>query len=55
MVNFVYAIGDRATGECLLVDPAYAVDDLIDVLAADDMTVTGVLVTHYHPDHVGGR
>ena len=24
MVNFVYAIGDRATGECVLVDPAYA-------------------------------
>ena len=23
MVNFVYAIGDRITGECLLVDPAY--------------------------------
>ena len=23
MVNFVYAIGDRETGECLLVDPAY--------------------------------
>jgi hydroxyacylglutathione hydrolase len=22
MVNFVYAIGDRTTGECLLVDPA---------------------------------
>jgi hydroxyacylglutathione hydrolase len=55
MVNFVYAIGDRATGECLLVDPAYAVDDLIDVVAADDMTVSGVLITHYHPDHVGGE
>ena len=54
MVNFVYAIGDRATGECLLVDPAYAVDDLIDVVGADEMTVSGVLVTHYHPDHVGG-
>ncbi len=54
MVNFVYAIGDRATGECLLVDPAYAVNELVDTLAADDMTVSGVLVTHYHPDHVGG-
>ena len=30
MVNFVYAIGDRATGECVLVDPAYGVDDLVD-------------------------
>lgn len=54
MVNFVYAIGDRRTGECLLVDPAYAVEELIDVVGADAMTVTGVLATHYHPDHVGG-
>jgi hydroxyacylglutathione hydrolase len=54
MVNFVYAIGDRATGECVLVDPAYAVDDLLDVVAQDEMRVTGVLATHYHPDHIGG-
>ena len=54
MVNFVYAIGDRSTGECLLVDPAYAVADLLDTVAADDMRVTGVLATHYHADHVGG-
>ena len=54
MVNFVYALGDRTTGECLLVDPAYAVAELIDAVQADGMTVTGVLATHYHPDHVGG-
>lgn len=54
MVNFAYAIGDRTTGECLLVDPAYAVADLLDTVAADGMRVTGVLATHYHPDHVGG-
>ena len=54
MVNFVYAIGDRSTGETLLVDPAYAVNDLIDVVEADGMRVTGVLATHYHADHIGG-
>lgn len=54
MVNFVYAIGDRTTGDCLLVDPAYAVDELLDVVEADGMRCTGVLATHYHPDHVGG-
>ena len=54
MVNFVYAIGDRATGECVLVDPAYGVDDLVDAVEADGMIVGGVLATHYHPDHVGG-
>ena len=54
MVNFVYAIGDRATGECVLIDPAYAVDDLVDLIEADGMRLTGVLATHYHADHVGG-
>lgn len=54
MVNFVYAIGDRSSGECLLIDPAYAVADLLNVVAVDDMRVTGVLATHYHADHVGG-
>ena len=54
MVNFVYAIGDRATGECVLVDPAYDPAGLIATVAADGMTVTGVLATHYHADHIGG-
>lgn len=54
MVNFVYAIGDRETGEALLVDPAYDVNGLVDVLEADGMRCAGVLATHYHPDHIGG-
>lgn len=54
MVNFVYAIGDRETGEAVIVDPAYDVRGILDVLAADGMRCTGALATHYHPDHVGG-
>lgn len=54
MANFVYLIGDRQTRDCLVVDPAYAVDDLMRVANEDAMTVSGVLATHYHPDHVGG-
>ena len=55
MVNFVYLIGDRATGEAVVVDPAYAVGDLVDLLEADGRKLTGVLGTHYHPDHLGGQ
>lgn len=54
MVNFAYAVGDRSTGECLLVDPAYSVAELIDAVEADDMRVVGALASHYHADHVGG-
>src|SRR5437870_4666070 len=55
MVNFVYLIGDRDTGEAVIVDPAYSVRELIDIAAADDMRLTGALATHYHADHVGGK
>jgi glyoxylase-like metal-dependent hydrolase (beta-lactamase superfamily II) len=55
MVNFVYLIGDRETGEAVIVDPAYNVKDLLDIVAADDMRLTGVLGTHFHPDHLGGE
>jgi glyoxylase-like metal-dependent hydrolase (beta-lactamase superfamily II) len=54
MVNFVYLVGDRATGEAVVVDAAYDVRSILDVAAADDMRITGALATHYHPDHVGG-
>jgi glyoxylase-like metal-dependent hydrolase (beta-lactamase superfamily II) len=54
MRNFAYLIGDRQSGDCVVVDPAYAAGDLVDTLEADGMHLSGVLVTHHHPDHVGG-
>jgi glyoxylase-like metal-dependent hydrolase (beta-lactamase superfamily II) len=54
MVNFVYLVGDKETGEAVIVDPAYGVDDLLGMLAADGMECVGALVTHFHADHVGG-
>ncbi len=55
MVNFAYLIGDRQTGEAVIVDPAYDVSGLLAVLEADDMAPVGVLGTHYHADHIGGN
>jgi glyoxylase-like metal-dependent hydrolase (beta-lactamase superfamily II) len=54
MVNFIYLIGDREAGEAMVVDPAYDIRGILDVLEADGMRLVGVLATHYHPDHVGG-
>ena len=54
MVNFVYLVGDRDTGEAMVIDAAYDVAGILDLLAADDMRLTGALATHCHPDHVGG-
>ncbi|MBH0780036.1 MBL fold metallo-hydrolase [Nocardia bovistercoris] len=54
MRNFAYLVGDRETGECVVVDPAYAASDLVAVAEQDGLRLTGVLATHHHPDHVGG-
>src|SRR5260370_32499885 len=54
MLNFAYLIGDRETKDAVVVDPAYAAGDLVDALEADGMHLSGVLVTHHHPHHVGG-
>ncbi len=54
MQNFVYLIGDADSGEAVLVDPAWAVDELVAKVHGLGMRLVGALATHYHPDHVGG-
>ena len=54
MQNFVYLVGDAVARECVVVDPAWGIDTILDTAAADDMSIIGALVTHTHQDHVGG-
>jgi len=54
MANFVYLIGDLDKREAMIVDPAWDVAALLRILDEDGMKLTGALVTHYHPDHIGG-
>lgn len=55
MANFVYLIGDDRTRECMVVDPAWDIRGIINFVEQEEMRLTGALVTHYHPDHVGGE
>ena len=54
MRNHVYVVGDSASGEVVLVDPAYDVPALLGWVEEAGLTLAGVLATHYHADHVGG-
>ena len=55
MANFVYLIGDEEQKACMVVDPAWDIRGILDVVDKDEMTLVGALVTHYHPDHIGGN
>ena len=37
MANFIYLIGDRSTGECVVIDPAWDIDGILNVAAEDEM------------------
>src|SRR3990167_6096912 len=54
MQNFVYLIGDQATREAVVVDPAWNVDAILQAAEKDGYKITGALVTHTHFDHVNG-
>jgi len=55
MQNFIYMIGSKRTRECLVVDPAWDTQGLVDFAQQEGLRIVGALVTHYHPDHVGGQ
>ena len=55
MANFVYLVGDDEQKLCMVVDPAWDIPGIIEVADHEGMRLTGALVTHYHPDHVGGN
>jgi glyoxylase-like metal-dependent hydrolase (beta-lactamase superfamily II) len=50
----MYLLGDPKSREALVVDPAWDVHSLLDIAENDGYKIVGALITHYHPDHVGG-
>jgi glyoxylase-like metal-dependent hydrolase (beta-lactamase superfamily II)/rhodanese-related sulfurtransferase len=50
-----YLVGDENTGAAVVVDPAYAVEQYLDAAAADGLSITRVLETHTHADHLSGH
>jgi len=55
MQNYVYLIGSNETRKVAVVDAAWEIDTILKIAAQDDVEITHALVTHTHPDHVGGR
>lgn len=53
--NFGYLLGDRETGEALLIDPSFDPEALVARAKAQGLRVTHILNTHGHPDHSNGN
>jgi hydroxyacylglutathione hydrolase len=50
-----YLIGDPATGEAFVVDPAYAIEQYLEAADDEAVRIVRVLETHTHADHVSGH
>lgn len=51
--NYIWLLRDPASRQAVVVDPGDAAPVLA-TLAADDLQLAGIMITHHHYDHVGG-
>lgn len=49
-----YVVGGRSTNEVAVIDPALAIDEVLELVRLRDFTVKYVIDTHIHADHVSG-
>lgn len=54
MANYVYFVGDPNTREVAVVDPAWDVDRIEEIAREHELTISKILITHSHFDHING-
>lgn len=55
MAVFAYLVGDEQTGEGIVIDPAAEAEHLIDEAKHMGFTITMIVNTHGHVDHIGAN
>lgn len=51
--NYIWCIANSADRNALIIDPGQA-KPVLEYLAAHDLSLDAIFITHHHPDHVGG-
>jgi len=54
MENFIYLIIDNQTRRAAVVDPAWDVPEILKLAEQKGVTITDILLTHSHHDHING-
>ena len=49
-----FVLASETTREGVLIDPGDAVDELLEIVRANGLTITHILLTHAHLDHISG-
>jgi glyoxylase-like metal-dependent hydrolase (beta-lactamase superfamily II) len=52
MKNYTYLVIDPSSHQAVIVDPAWQMDKIRQALMDAQVSLTGILITHAHPDHV---
>src|SRR5689334_11771656 len=47
-------VGDDASREAMVIDPGDDIQDVLEIVHKDNLTVKQIVITHAHIDHVGG-
>src|SRR5512136_1157522 len=48
------SIGDEQTREAMVIDPGDQIEEILDILRGERLTLKQIVITHAHIDHVGG-
>ena len=51
--NYVFMIRNHEDRSLIIVDPG-DVDPCINYIKSNDLNLSAILITHHHPDHIGG-
>jgi len=54
MENLIYLFSDKKTHRAAIVDPAWDVPEILKLAKNKGVTITDILLTHSHPDHING-
>ena len=55
MAIFAYIVGDKETGDALVIDPAAETERIVAEAQKNNLTIRYIVNTHGHVDHISGN